>query len=28
MTEPVILLLAGEEEELGGELDTVDHWHC
>lgn len=24
----VILLLAGEEEELGGELDTVDHWHC
>jgi len=28
MTEPVILFLAGEKEELGGELDTVDHWHC
>jgi hypothetical protein len=24
----VILFLAGEEEELRGELDTMDHWHC
>jgi len=24
----VVLFLAGEEEELRGELDTMDHWHC
>ena len=23
-----VLLLAGEEEKLRGELDTMDHWHC
>lgn len=24
----IILFLAGKEEELRGELDTMDNWHC